>query len=699
MFRRFWLPALAVWLGLAAALAALTTRVADWFVMTDELLYERLALGVVRLRSPLPYVHHELVPNVDQLYPLLLSLPFAVARTVGGALPAAHALNAVVMSSAALPAYLLGRRVAPLAPSLLAAALTVVVPWIVLASFLLTEVAAYPAFLWGVLAFVRAVESPSRRRDVLAVAGLALAVLARTQLAVLAVVLPLAIVARERSLRGAWRQHRVLAVLYAAGIAVLVALFAAGRSPLGTYASTANGNPVPPGIVTAFATHLAAVGLGLALLPFLLGGAWLVAHVVGRADAERQSLALVASSATVLLALEAASYDLRFGGGLPRDRYVFYVAPLLLVAFAAALGERAVPRRALAVPLVVLAYGFARAPLPLYQKLNADLPVAIFDDDLRGTLGGVDGARVCLVAGAVLCAALLVLLRPRHLAATLALVAVLALPAETGYAFQRLFAVDGTAGRPLTVDQSEVFDWVDRTVGRHAEVTMVPFPTAHGDYWASVAYWWDLEFWNESVDRSAGVPGIFEWTPATFPKLPLRFGSTGLASVSPPGYVAQAVSDTRFHVAGTVVIDDRGLFLVRPGAPWRADWLTTGLYDDGWTRPGVTAHIRVFSYPGQGGRVTRSLTVSVLAPPGVAARPFALTSNLGAWTTSASGDEVRQPVTVCVPPHGSADVRLTTAAASQIYGDPTSVTTAGTRRRAGVLVARVYLSGRTRGPC
>ena len=703
MFKRFWLPALALWLGLAAALAALTTRVVDWFVMTDELLYERLALGVVRLHSPLPYVHHELVPNVNQLYPLLLSVPFAFARTVGGAMPAAHALNAIVMSSAAVPAYLIARRVAPLAPALLAAALTVAVPWIALASFLLTEVAAYPAFLWAVLAFQRAVASPSRRRDVLAVAGLVLAVLARTQFAVLAVVLPVAIVARERSLRGAWRRHRLLGVLYAVGAVAMLALAAAGRSPLGTYASTANGNPVPSGIVTAFATHLAAVGLGLGLLPFLLGGAWLVAHVTGRADAERQSLALVASTAIVLLALEVASYDIRFGGGLPRDRYLFYVAPLLLVAFSAALAAREVPRRALAVPLVVLVYGFARAPLPLYQKLNADLPVAILDNYLRRTLGGLDGARACLVAAAVLCAVLLVegsiLLRRTHLAAALAAVVLLALPAETAYAFQRLFAVNGTAGRPLTVDQSEVFDWVDRTVGRDAQVTMVPYPTVQGDYWAGVAYWWDLEFWNESVDRDAGVPGAFEWTPPTFPKLALRFGPTGLASVSPPGYVAQAVGDARFHIAGTVVTNDRGLFLVRPDRPWRADWLTTGLYDDGWTRPGVIAHVRVFSYPGQTGRVTRTVTVYVFAPPGVTARPFELASNLGSWHAAAGADQVTQDATVCVPARGSADVRLTASGTSPVYGDPTSLATAGTPRQAGVLVARVYLSGQPGGAC
>ena len=45
---------LALWLGAACGLQALTTRAADWFVMTDELLYERLAISIAHGRSPLP---------------------------------------------------------------------------------------------------------------------------------------------------------------------------------------------------------------------------------------------------------------------------------------------------------------------------------------------------------------------------------------------------------------------------------------------------------------------------------------------------------------------------------------------------------------------------------------------------------------------------------------------------------------------
>src|SRR5438093_8283712 len=94
---------LALWLAAACGLQLLTTRVADWFVMTDELLYERLAISVARGHSPLPRVHATLVPNVNQLYPLLIAPVFG-EQLVPQSLHAAHLLNAFVISSACIPA-------------------------------------------------------------------------------------------------------------------------------------------------------------------------------------------------------------------------------------------------------------------------------------------------------------------------------------------------------------------------------------------------------------------------------------------------------------------------------------------------------------------------------------------------------------------------------------------------------------------
>jgi hypothetical protein len=581
--------------------------------------------------------------------------------------------------------------------------LTVVVPWMVLSSFLMTEVAAYPAFLWALLAFQAATVTPSARNDVLAAAGLVIAIVARTQFIVLAAALPVAILFDARSLRASVRAHRVLLAAYAAGALAALALTIAGHSVLGTYSAAAHGNPLPLAIVPSFAAHLATIGLGLAIVPFLVGGAWIAANALRSVAREQRIFALLAALAIVLLTLEVASYDLRFGGGIVRERYLFYIAPLILIAFCAALAGSSWPRLSLVVPLALLVYGFARGTLPVFDKLNVDTPAAVLDNYLHSALGSLTGARILLVVASVVAALLVlegsVLLRRTQLAVLLAAFALVLLPAETGYAFARLFRVNGTAGRALTAPGSEVFEWVDKTVGSGANVTAVPYPTILGDYWAGVAYWWDLEFWNKSVDRSAGVPHHFEWTPNTFPKLDLHFDANGRASVSSPGYVAQSVGDARFHIAGTVVTNDRGLFLVQPEEPWRADWSTTGLYDDGWTKPGTTADVHVFAYPGQGRGVTRTLTVYARAPDGVASRPFALRSNLGSASATAGGNEVTATVPVCVPGTGSADVRLSSPQSSQIYGDPTSEQTISQTRSAGVLVTRVYLSGQIGADC
>src|SRR4029450_4074730 len=75
----------------------------------------------------------------------------------------------------------------------------------------------------------------------------------------------------------------------------------------------------------------------LGVLPFLLGVGWTYSNL-RCASAPARAFAALAAFALPLLALETASYDLRFGGaGVIRDRYLFYIAPLLLVASAAAL--------------------------------------------------------------------------------------------------------------------------------------------------------------------------------------------------------------------------------------------------------------------------------------------------------------------------------------------------------------------------
>lgn len=677
------LPMAALWLMLGGALAVIASRVVDWYVMTDELLYERLAISIGRLHSPLPRVHGEVIGNVNQLYPLLLA-PLYGHGLIPASLHEAHVLNGFLMTSASIPTFLLTRRVTerPLLPYA-AAALSVCIPWIALSSFLLTEVVAYPVFLWGMLAFQRCAVDPGTRGDLFALLCIALAILARTQFAVLLLVLPMALFVHQLTFVGArersWRRrlgtavrelvaaHRVLAGLYAALVLAAVALLAAGRlsSALGTYSVTAKGNLFPSGMASSLLAHLATVSLGLGILPFVVGAAWLLTAIVRAQTREQHAFASIAIVTIVALLFEVTSYDLRFGVGLMHDRYLFYVVPLVLIGLAAARSAGEWPRWSLLVPAGLVAVGFFYVNVRRFDKFNVDSPVAVLNGGLRGLGGSVDGARALLALGTIVATIVFVeacvLLRRPQVATLLVGVALLTVPAVTGAGFYRLLSVDGTSGRPITLDQGVVFDWIDRTLGPNTRVTMVPYPVLRGDYWANGGYWWNVEFWNASVQREAVYNGGSSWTPETFPKTTLGFDpSTGRANVSPSEYIAQADRETRFRIAGKATAEYRGVVLIATEQPWRAQWLTFGLNSEGATVPGTPTRIRVFATPEQTTSLARYLAITVQAQEDVGTTGFDLRSNSSDVRGQAVSQRTEETIPVCVPARGFADVRLAT---------------------------------------
>jgi len=716
--RRIELPLIALWFALAGGLAVLTSQVADWYVMTDELLYERLAISIANLGSPFPQIHGELIGNVNQLYPLLLA-PLFHDRLVPPALLDAHVLNAIVMSSACLPTFLLARAVTESRRlPYLVASLSVCIPWIPLSSMLMTEVVAYPAFVWAMLAVYRAAVSPRPQNDIVMVVALGMATLARTQFLVLFLVVPITFYLHELAFteapsrlaraRVAGRKlvelHRPLAVAYAVLMVAAVVLLAVGRlsSALGTYSVTAEGNILPSGMGRSLLEHLAPLGLGLGILPFVLGVAWLFANFVRPRARKQHAFAVTAVVTFAALLVEGTSYDLRFGQGRLHDRYLFYVVPLVLIAFAAALrtGRRLHWSLFISAALMVLAFSFV--PVVRYEKFNVDSPVAVLNDALLDAGGSVDGARV-LLGLATLVACLLFLfaaafLRRAHLAIVVLVFAVVAVSSETALAFNRLLTVDGTSGRPITLEQGVVFDWIDRKVGPGARVTMVPYPILYGNYWENVAYWWNVEFWNESVQRAATYEQAFTGTPETFPTTELTFDRiTGRANVSPSRYAIQGIAETRFRLAGAELGQDRGVALIAVDRPWRAAWLAFDLYRDGWTVPKVVGKIRVFAALGQTQPKMRFLTISVRGPNDVPPRTFRIESNTSNWAAEAGEQPTSKQISVCVPARGFADVQVHAPHYSPIYGDPRSEASfVSYARSGGVLVTGIALADETR---
>jgi hypothetical protein len=610
-----YLPIFGIVLVAAAFSAWFSLQASNWAVMTDELQSSKLATSIAETLSPEPRIHGVFYNALSQLYPVLIS-PFFGLFTVPTAFEAVHALNGVLLASAAWPAGLLAYRVTQSWPAAyLAAALTAFVPWLVLSATLLVENAAYPAFVWTVLVLHRALARPSFAADAAAVAGLVLAFFARTQLLVLALALPLALVAFELTGRRALRRHPLLVGAYAVGGVVAATLTATGRldSLLGTYARTVEGNPLPSGIWHAAAVHLDNVAIGVGIAPFLLACSWALGVVLRSRDAEARAFAVLLVVLVPLITLQAASFDERFTpGGFAEDRYLLYLAPLFAVGAAAAVVDP--ERRRLTAGLVLgLAVAFCAlilaGPHPSSAVVFWASPAAAFQDALRSAAGFVDLSTRALVALAALVIGVLIgamLSRAPSLAAIVAVgsFSVAFGTSEAAYVFDQ-FAVPATT-RPRTLPDVRR-DWIDAGLRGTPSVALVPNRNL------SREVWWDAEFWNKRVDRVVRIEGERAYSPFPADRFSVDRVSGAVRGLGRSRFVVLASSENRIHLtyARTVVSAPPLKLVAVTGRP-RVDWTTEGTYPDGWSRPGRRLSLRLFSVDGTPVREARLM---LRAPP------------------------------------------------------------------------------------
>jgi hypothetical protein len=686
-----------LWVGVSAALAvAFSGRIRDWSVMTDELLYAKLATAIAETGSPLPEIHRTSISVFNQLYPLLLA-PLYGALSPTSAFRAAHVLNAVVMASAVFPAYLLGRQVLTRPWSLAVAGLSILLPWMIITGFLMTEVAAYPAFLWALLGLQYAIAAPSPRHDLLAVGALGLAVLARTQFVALALVLPLAILGHElgkalsspgppvraRLLSGtreAFRKHRVLSVVYAVGLAAaaIVAIVDSAGSLLGVYSPTLDeGSILPSGVWSAAARHIDTVALGCGIAPLLLGGGWMLSTVVRPRNPREHALASLSLVAVLVLTLEAASFGVRFGeGAVVRDRYLFYVVPLFLLGSAAALVE--LPRRQAALATGLVAGVFA-ATVPLLEFTTfagvwVDSPARVLNDVLIEQSGELGTGTFVALLGLFLGIALVlgVLLAPRTPLALLVFAALLVFMVLTLRSeVDRVVTGTGLSGRPLAGSPGTVLEWVDSVLPEDTDAAIIPFPVSSA--WDTTAIrWWDVEFWNRSVTETfVAADGNFTYTPYPSRTLEVDWATGEIAGTSDaPPYVVTAPADTRFLLAGSQHAANVGLVIRAVERPYRAVWVTRGLVTDGWTRPGRPATIRIYTEPAGRPQLV-DVQVSLRAPDTAPARYRVVTEGVTREGRVAAGGFGAQTVSVCVRA-SPADVTLVGTTSASIAGPPLS---------------------------
>ncbi|HKP19066.1 MAG TPA: glycosyltransferase family 39 protein [Gaiellaceae bacterium] len=638
----FWVGALVV--ASAGLRYALARRIVAPWIMVDELIYSELAKSFADTGRFL--LRGESTAAYGFVYPALISPAWALFDRIPQAYAAAKLINSVVVSLAAVPAYLLARRVLSRPYALAAAMLSMSVPTLLFAGMLMTENAFYPAFLLAALATVLWLERPDWRRTGFVLAATVLAFLTRAQ--AIAILPALATAPFLVSGRRALREFRWFFAAGVAGVVLVVAVQLARNASVfgifGAYEVAGHAGYTAGGVSRWLLYHWEELILSLGVVPFAALGV-LALTGRGRPRPERAFLA-AAVTLSFWLVLEVATFaseqSLRV-----EERNMFYVAPLFLIALLLWV-ERGSPRPR--VPAAVAAAAAVALPTALpYTKLIG-LP-AVSDTtallplwSLSSSTGIAIGDLRWVVLGGAAAACALFLLVPRRFALVLPLLvlayfAVSQKPIEGKY--RQTSILDLFQG--ITAPQP---DWVDRAVGRDAEVTLIW--SGNTDKYSV----WENEFFNRSVRRF-----YFTTTPlqGDLPEQPLTVDRGGFMR-GPDGEVVSSeyvLTDGSVDVGGRPVAEDarKGIVLVRTAGELRQVSRVAGLYpQDTWSGARVT-YTRLGC---QGGTVV----VSLQSDPSLFTRPTTVVASVGGREVARTrvGPTETRALSVPVRPSGSSCV-------------------------------------------
>ncbi len=517
-------------------------------VFNDELLYAKLSQSIAAGHGLAIRGEHFWFPA--PLAPLAQA-PAWLVHSMTEAYAAAKLLNAALMSAAVFPAYWLARRVVRPSFALLTAAATVATPAMVYHGYLMSEALAYPMFIFAVAVIVRGVEKPSIAVPIVC----ALAIATRVQFLILPLVYLATVAVCER---GRYRRHVLPAALTAALVAALVGIPGA----LGQYGEATHIGHAP-GAVAHWALTTGS------LLPFSLGLAIVPGAIFGLLLTWRQPVGFVTIACTSLF-LGQAAFIAAGEAHRPLERYLFYVTPLVFIAFFAYV-ERDAPRR---LPYVLFTcIGAVALSLVSFPGLTGT--AAFFFDafTLSGfaraaNLIGLDNASLLYsLAPLGLGAIALFVRRAPHLVALVAIAISLATGAGV-YATDRL--ATGFSARTFIAASP---DWLDRS-GLGA-TTYLALPNADGFVGMS------LESWNRDIRRVAVLD-----TPATdpFPTEVARVNRDGTLEIGGARTVVVNVTGSAIGLEGRVVAHPFGALVAYRLPPVaHVRWLADGLAPDGWT--------------------------------------------------------------------------------------------------------------------
>jgi hypothetical protein len=535
----------------------------------------------------------------------LLTAPGWLLPGVENGYRAVQAIDATFMSLAAIPVYLLARRLGlSRRLSLIGAALSLTIPSLLLSSFVVSEPVAYPIVLAAVAAAVHALDRPSWRSYTLFLGFAALATLARMQFAVLlpcflAAVFLLAV--RERRLREFLRLQRVPLSVFVVAAGALLALGPARNT--GYYPSLLY---VPGFHAAQAAEYLAADGLvlvfasGFVLVPGAILGLWLTL-TKPRFRAE-SAFGILVVLVTAALLVQAVVYG---NLGFVQERYVFYLLPLWTLAFLL-YAQRGWPlRRTHAVVAAALVAAALALPLSKYAVYGGQAHSAFLFalTWLSKPAGSIGAAAVMIAFAAGAAVLILVGLDFRRPRAVTPFALAFALVATTGASVAATSYDHSNAHALRSVVLGDRPSWVDESgVGR---TTMLLTP---GGRVADAKL-----FWNRSLDRVLMLPGVKPPDSFTASTVNARADGTVTAAGKPvtgPVMVDDWATGVELQQATLVSRSTSGA-LYRPQGDLRLRLLTFGRYEDGW----LTGRGAMIVWPSAGEhRLSGRLEIPVRAP-------------------------------------------------------------------------------------
>jgi hypothetical protein len=644
------------WLVGMVALSALVrvglgSRVAAPWIMVDELEYSELA------KSFAAHGHFSIrgasANGYGFVYPIVIASAFRVFGSVPHAYAAAKVINAVLMSSAAVPTYFLARRVVDSRRALVVAALALLVPSLLYTGTLMTENAFYPLFLTCALVLVSTLERPTARRQVVLLALCALAYVTRVEAAALVAAVvsaPVLLVLVERRGLGALRPFATLYGIVGGLLALaLVVQAARGPSPLallGAYRAATASDYEADAILRFFVYHVAELDLYVGIVPAAaLAYLWLAPRAL---PPPVRVFAVSAGALVFWLLAEVSAFASQTSVDKIEERNTFYVAPLFLLALVYLLGVAGRRRQALLAACTIVGllpvfipYGHFVGPSATADTF-ALLPWWWVND--HGV--SLDDMRWVALTAGIAASCVPIVLPRRYAPALLALVGAYFVLTTAVVANGRHGIEVAARGKLHAAIDAADRDWIDRLVGASASVAVL--------YTGSdPAVTWENEFFNRSVDRILDFGAL---PPDPLPATSLLRAASGvLVAGSAPARADYLLAPTAADVKGTLVGRDGvlGYALYRVNGALRVLSQITGLYPDTWSRRTVT-YRRIECAAGL-------LAVRLVSDPSLFTQAQVVTASEAGRVVRRASVPPAEPVTLVVPlrpSHGVCTVRF-----------------------------------------